>query len=61
MIDPDDELLFPEEVPDVGNKTFLEAYTTRASWVEFTLTWTSATGFFQKWFEYVKRKKHINK
>ena len=56
--DPEDLVLFPSDVPDVGGKTFIFAWDHKPAWVDFTLSWTQASGFFQKWREYCLRKKH---
>ena len=56
--DPEDLVLFPEDVPDVGGTTFLFAWENKLAWVDFTLTWTKATGFFKQWRDYCVRKKH---
>ena len=55
--DPDDELLFPSIMPDIGGKTFKYVLENRAEWCEFTLTWNNSTGIYKKWFDYVRRMK----
>ena len=58
--DAEDLMLFPIEIPDVGGKTFLFAWNNKTAWVDFTLSWTQATGFFKKWRAYCHRKKHLD-
>ena len=55
--DPDDELLFPSIMPDIGGKTFKYVLENRVEWSEFTLTWNNSTGIYKKWFDYVRRMK----
>jgi len=47
---------------DLDSKTFEEVYETRPVFVKFTLLWTSATGQYEAWKNYVElRNKQENK
>ena len=54
--DRDDNMVFPDEVPDIGGRSFIYAFHNKKEWVEFTLSWNKSSGFFKTWYEYVVRK-----
>ena len=55
----DDEMggqVFPKYVPDIHGKSFEWVWHNKKEWVEFTRSWTTATGFYKTWSDFVKRK-----
>ena len=43
---------------NIGGQTFLWVYLNKPDWVEYTRVWNTASGFYEIWFDYCKRKLH---